>query len=258
MKQLFPLVLAFSFVSVAQAQNVKTTSPTPSPHSNVRCSCLCSQGCQEPSCGLLDSWRRLAGGDKTACKPQAFVDKDSYCLTNYRLLPNVDMATIFRDVAKSLGGSTSTSRVWGRPQTDFRHGALPVQLVALMCTDDRYLKAEGVPLKFSKGAYPSTATRTTTSHHRDRRDSSPRSRPRRSLGTGRNSATIGKAQGLPPSPMWPRQRNPPFLILYVSIIPTPGAGPASGGRAKKCGYHRQGFWSSGDLHNRINAELGTQ
>ena len=49
-------------------------------------------------------------GDKTSVqiKPQAFVDKGFvFVSTNYRLLPNVDMETIVRDVAKAPP--------WGQP-----------------------------------------------------------------------------------------------------------------------------------------------
>ena len=45
-------------------------------------------------------------GDKTSVqvKPKAFVDRGFvFVATNYRLLPNVEMETIIRDVAKSLG-----------------------------------------------------------------------------------------------------------------------------------------------------------
>ncbi len=44
-------------------------------------------------------------GDKSSVqiKPQAFVDKGFvFVSTNYRLLPSVDMATIVRDIAKSI------------------------------------------------------------------------------------------------------------------------------------------------------------
>jgi len=44
-------------------------------------------------------------GDRTSIqiKPQAFVDKGFiFVSTGYRLLPDVDMGTIFRDVAKSV------------------------------------------------------------------------------------------------------------------------------------------------------------
>src|SRR6187549_600896 len=43
-------------------------------------------------------------GDKTSVqlKPKAFVDKGFvFVSTNYRLLPDVEMETIFRDIAKS-------------------------------------------------------------------------------------------------------------------------------------------------------------
>ena len=45
------------------------------------------------------------GGDRTSIqrKPQAFVDKGFvFVSTGYRLLPEVEMATIFRDIARSL------------------------------------------------------------------------------------------------------------------------------------------------------------
>ena len=45
------------------------------------------------------------GGDKSEVygKPQAFIDRRFvFVSTNYRLLPSVDMATIVRDIAKSI------------------------------------------------------------------------------------------------------------------------------------------------------------
>src|SRR5207253_4162052 len=83
-------------------------------------------------------------GDKTdvQIKPQAFMDKGFvFVSTNYRLLPSVDMATIVRDVAKSIhwvhehiaeyGGDPKRLLIMG-------HSA-GAQLAALICTDDRYL-----------------------------------------------------------------------------------------------------------------------
>ena len=89
-------------------------------------------------------------GDRTniQVKPQAFADKGFvFVSTGYRLLPNVDMGTIIRDVAKSVrwvhdhigehGGDPKRILVMG-------HSA-GAQLAALICIDDRYLKAEGLP-----------------------------------------------------------------------------------------------------------------
>src|SRR5882724_6498725 len=98
-------------------------------------------------------------GDRTniQVKPQAFADKGFvFVSTGYRLLPDVDMGTIIRDVAKSVrwvhdhigehGGDANRILVMG-------HSA-GAQLAALICTDDRYLKAEGLSLKIIKGCVP--------------------------------------------------------------------------------------------------------
>src|SRR5687768_10200590 len=98
-------------------------------------------------------------GDKSSVqlKPQAFVDEGFvFVSTGYRLLPTVDMGTIFRDIAKSVrwvhdhisehGGDPKRMLVMG-------HSA-GAQLAALICTDDRYLKAEGVSFDVLKGCVP--------------------------------------------------------------------------------------------------------
>jgi acetyl esterase/lipase len=98
-------------------------------------------------------------GDRTnvQVKPQAFADKGFvFVSTGYRLLTNVEMATIFRDIAKSVrwvndhiadhGGDPKRILVMG-------HSA-GAQLAALICIDDRYLKAEGLSLDFIKGCVP--------------------------------------------------------------------------------------------------------
>jgi acetyl esterase/lipase len=98
-------------------------------------------------------------GDKrdVALKPAAFNDAGFvFVSANYRLLPGVDMRTIVRDVASALrwvhqhaaehGGDPARVLVMG-------HSA-GAQLAALLCTDDRYLKAEGLSLAMIKGCVP--------------------------------------------------------------------------------------------------------
>src|SRR5262249_39554674 len=98
-------------------------------------------------------------GDKSSVqlKPQAFMDKGFvFVSTNYRLLPDFDMGTIIRDIAKSIhwvhdniakhGGDPNRLLVMG-------HSA-GAQRAALFCTDDRYLKAEGVAPTSKKGGVP--------------------------------------------------------------------------------------------------------
>ena len=99
------------------------------------------------------------GGDKSEVhmKPQVFNGKGFILVsTNYRLLPNVDMATLTRDVAKSIrwvhdhiaehGGDPKRLLIMG-------HSA-GAQLAALICTDERYLKEEGLSFAIIKGCVP--------------------------------------------------------------------------------------------------------
>jgi arylformamidase len=99
------------------------------------------------------------GGDKSEMydKPKVFNGKGFILVsTNYRLLPNVDMATLTRDVAKSIrwvhdhiaehGGDPKRLLIMG-------HSA-GAQLAALICTDERYLKEEGLSFAIIKGCVP--------------------------------------------------------------------------------------------------------
>src|SRR4051812_15979676 len=95
-------------------------------------------------------------GDKTSVqlKPQVFVDKGFvFVSTNYRLLPSVDMGTIIRDVAKSIHWvHDHIAEYGGDPKRLFVMGhSAGAQLAALVCTDDRYLKAEKLSLAIIKG-----------------------------------------------------------------------------------------------------------
>lgn len=98
-------------------------------------------------------------GDKgnVNAKPQAFLDR-GFCFvsTNYRLLPTVDMGTLIRDVAKSAGWvKKNISRYGGDPKRMFIMGhSAGAQLAAILCTDERYLKAEGVSLGDIRGCVP--------------------------------------------------------------------------------------------------------
>src|SRR5947208_157471 len=98
-------------------------------------------------------------GDKKEVhqKPQAFADKGFVFVSiNYRLLPKATIKQMAQDVAKAIrwvhdhardyGGDPSTVIVMG-------HSA-GAQLAALVCTDERYLKAEGLSFALIKGCVP--------------------------------------------------------------------------------------------------------
>jgi acetyl esterase/lipase len=95
-------------------------------------------------------------GDKSdvSLKPAAFTGaRFLFVSTNYRLLPSVEMATIVRDVAASVGWvHRNIARYGGDPGRVILMGhSAGGQLAALVCTDARYLEAERVPLSVLKG-----------------------------------------------------------------------------------------------------------
>ena len=160
MKRLTNLFIAFAFVPAAHAQNEKRNVPYAEPANERQ---MLDVYAPENAKNLpVVFWIHGGGwqaGDKASAhaKPKAFVDKGYvFVSTNYRLLPNVDMETIVRDVAKSIhwvhdhiaefGGDPKRLIVTG-------HSA-GAQLAALICTDQRYLKAEGLSLAIIKGCIP--------------------------------------------------------------------------------------------------------
>ena len=160
MTQLIRLFIAFAIVPLAQAENVSRNIPYAVPANERQ---MLDVYAPESAKNLpVVFWIHGGGwvvGDKTSvqAKPKAFVDKGYvFVSTNYRFLPNVDMETIVRDIAKSIhwvhdhiaeyGGDPKRLLVMG-------HSA-GAQLAALICTDDRYLKAEGLSLAIIKGCVP--------------------------------------------------------------------------------------------------------
>ncbi len=98
-------------------------------------------------------------GDKANVdiKPQAFMDNGFvFVSTSYRLLPHVDMATIVRDIAKAIRWvHDHVAEYGGDPQRLLIMGhSAGAQLAALVCTDDRYLKAEGLSFNIIKACVP--------------------------------------------------------------------------------------------------------
>ncbi len=98
-------------------------------------------------------------GDKSSVqhKPEWFTGQGFvFVSTNYRLLPEVDMGTIIRDVVKSLRWVREhATEHGGDPRRIFVMGhSAGAQLAAIVCTDDRYLKAEGLSLDIVKGCVP--------------------------------------------------------------------------------------------------------
>jgi acetyl esterase/lipase len=205
-------------------------------------------------------------GDKTSVqiKPRVFAGKGFvFVSTNYRLLPSVDMATIVRDVAKSIRWvHDHIAEHGGDPKRLFIMGhSAGAQLAALICTDDRYLKAEGLSLAIAKGCVPvdgdtydvpaiiETAETRRRVHglpqakfgHREKFGNDPAKHRDFSAVTH-----VAKDKGIPP-----------FLILHVAEHPDTSAQAQRLGKVlKDVGVPVSVFGAKETTHNKINADLG--
>jgi acetyl esterase/lipase len=205
-------------------------------------------------------------GDKTSVqeKPRAFTEKGFiFVAANYRLLPNVDMETLTRDVAKALGWvHQNIAKHGGDPQRIFVTGhSAGAQLAALLCTDDRWLKAEGVPFAALKGCVPvdgdtyDIPAMIETAETRNRVHDLPLPTYGHRLKFGNDPAKhrdfsavnhVAKDKGIPP-----------FLILYVSNHPDVSAQAQRLSTALKgAGVPVKLHGAKDSTHTRINAELG--
>lgn len=205
-------------------------------------------------------------GDKTSVqvKPQAFVDRGFvFVSTNYRLLPHVEIDVIFRDIAQSIHWvHAHIAEYGGDPQRVLIMGhSAGAQLAALMCTDDRYLKAEGLSLDFIKGCVPvdgdtydvpaiiETAETRRRVHGLPQATFGHREKFGHTAEKHRDYSAVThvtKDKGIPP-----------FLILYVADHPDNSAQAQRMGNAlKAAGVPATVYGAKATNHNRINDELG--
>jgi arylformamidase len=267
MQRLSPLLVAVALLSEAQAQDVKRDIPYADPADARH---VLDIYAPRDAKGLpVVFWIHGGGwetGDKASVqiKPQVFVEKGFvFVSTNYRLLPSVDMGTIIRDVAKSMhwvhdhiaeqGGDPKRLLVMG-------HSA-GAQLAALVCIDDRYLKAEGLSLADIKGCVPvdgdtydvpaiiETAETRRRVHglpqpkigHREKFGSDPAKHRDFSAVTH-----VARDKGIPP-----------FLILHVAEHPdTSAQAQRLGNVLKEAGIAVKVFGARDTGHTKINEDLG--
>jgi arylformamidase len=160
MKRVICLFIAvIADVSAAQAQHVTRDIPYATAHERQVLDVYAPAGAKNLPVVFWIHGGGWQTGDKTmvALKPKAFMDPGFVFVSiNHRLLPSVDMGAITRDVASALswvhkniaahGGDPTRLLVMGHSSGG--------QLAALMCTDDRYAKAEGFSLTMIKGCVP--------------------------------------------------------------------------------------------------------
>ena len=152
-------LVAFACVSEAHAQNVTRNVPYGTASERQVLDVHAPPGAKNLPVVFWIHGGGWQTGDKTmvALKPKAFMDAGFVFVSiNHRLLPTVDMGAITRDVASALGWvHKNIAAHGGDPARVLVMGhSSGGQLAALMCTDDRYAKAEGFALTMIRGCVP--------------------------------------------------------------------------------------------------------
>jgi arylformamidase len=267
MKLLSPLLVVLAVAAAARSQDVKRDIPYADPPQKRQVLDVYSpQGAKNLPVVFWIHGGGWQTGDKkdVQVKPQAFNDKGFVFVSiNYQLLPDVDMGTIIRDVARAAhwvhdhiadyGGDPNRLLIMG-------HSA-GAQLAALICTDDRYLKAEGLSLAIVKGCVPVDGDTYDVPAIIE------------------TAETRWRVHGLPPARFGHRQKFgddpakhrdfsavthvardkgiPPFLLLYVADHPDTNAqAQRLGNVLKEAGVPATLFGARDTTHGKINADLG--
>lgn len=206
-------------------------------------------------------------GDKSMVemKPKAFTEKGYVFVSiNYRLLPQVEMETIISDVAKSFGWVHKNIRQFGGdPDRIIVMGhSAGAQLAALLCTDDRYLKAEDVPFSVLKGCIPVDGDTydipaiITTAETRRRVHGQPQAKFGHREKFGNDSSKHLNFSAV--SHVARNKGIPPFLILYVSSHPdTTAQAERLNSVLHDAGISTKLFGAKDSSHTRLNDDLGT-
>jgi arylformamidase len=153
------LLVAGACVSGADAQTVTRDIPYATVHERQVLDVYAPDGAKNLPVVFWIHGGGWQSGNKSmvALKPKAFMDAGFVFVSiNHRLLPTVDMGAITRDVASALGWVHKNIATYGGDPARLLvmgHSS-GGQLAALMCTDDRYAKAEGYSLTMIKGCVP--------------------------------------------------------------------------------------------------------
>ena len=198
-------------------------------------------------------WQAGDKGD-VQVKPRAFTEKGFvFVSTNYRLLPEAPIKQMAGDVAKAIRWTRDHAREYGGdPGTIFVMGhSAGAQLAALVCTDDRYLKAEGLPLSIVKGCVPVDGDTYDVPKQIGTVEARRAGLYRQKFGdesSQKELSPITHVKG---------KEIPPFLILHVADHPETGEQSRRLAEAlREAGVPARAFPAEGKNHGTINADLG--
>jgi acetyl esterase/lipase len=196
-------------------------------------------------------------GDKTdvQVKPQAFVDRGFvFVSTNYRLIPDASIREMAGDVAKAIRWIHDHAPEYGGdPNSYFVMGhSAGAQLAALVCTDDRYLKAEGLSLPIIKGCVPVDGDTYDVPMQIETVEQKRKDAYRRKFGDEASQKALS-----PFTHVASGRSIPPFLILHVAGHPETTAQSLRLAKAlHEVGISARAYPAKGKNHGTINADLG--
>jgi acetyl esterase/lipase len=205
-------------------------------------------------------------GDKAEMKdkPAAFARKGFvFVSVNYRLWPKAPMGDIIRDCAKSVGWAHAhIAAQGGDPQRIFIMGhSAGAQLAAILCTDERYLQAEGVPFSHLKGCVPvdgdtydvPASVALSDTRCRIYGLPEPKSGHRAKFGTDEQQADYSAVNHIAKD-----KAIPPFLLIYVAAHPdTSMQALHLDKKLKAAGVSTTALAVKNTDHSKLNDDLGT-
>jgi acetyl esterase/lipase len=188
-------------------------------------------------------------------KPQAFVDKGFvFVAINYRLLPDVTIKQMAGDVAKAIRWTHDHATDYGgNPDTLFVMGhSAGAQLAALVCTDDRYLKAEKLDFSIIKGCVPVDGDTYDVPLQIQTVEQKRADIYRKKFGDPDSQRDLS-----PVTHIAKGKHTPPFLILHVADHPeTKMQSQRLAETLREAGVSAKAYPAEGKNHTTINADLG--
>ena len=199
-------------------------------------------------------WRR---GDKADVhnKPKAFVDKGFVLVSiSYRFVPNVTVHQIAGDVAKAIRWTHDHAKDYGGdPNTIIVMGhSAGAQLAALVCTDERYLKAEKLPLSIIKACVPVDGDTYDVPLQIKTVDEKRAKSYRMTFGDEESQKNLSSVTHVAKG-----KNIPPFLILHVADHPeTKMQSQRLVKVLQEAGISAKAYPAEGKNHTTINNDLG--
>lgn len=201
-------------------------------------------------------WQR---GDKSEvqAKPQALVDRGFvFVSTNYRFVPQVTIDVMAGDIAKAIRWVHDHAEEFGGDKNRIivaGHSA-GAQLAALICTDERYLKAENLSLSIVKGCVPVDGDTYDVPLQIATVEERRANIYRRKFGDEASQQNLS-----PVTHVAKDQAIPPVLVLHVADHPET---KLQSNRFVKvltdAGFDARAFPAKGKDHTTINADLGKE